>query len=334
MGGVCFCYAFDVPLRKILQKVSDKVMFMADMDDLSAFCPISEAVYVCQVVKEELEKEGLHLHQNKNCAFTTPSNYEALKKEFGEDGYMTISADGTVIGKTSDDGVRLLGIPFGSVNFIENFLNKRLLRTKEALELMPKLENMQVANLLLRMCINQRNVFLNRTLFPSEIKNKFNAQLDEQVQHCFQKIFHISPSDDIYVQYQTILPLNLGGMGICSNELIANSAHVGSLALCLESVFSRLIDEGVIKDEAEIFNLPLVHTGKMLWDELHQQLNIQPEHSFDSFLKQPVQKLQHKLSYLIHEDLCEVIFAEAEARTIARIQSAGGNGSSGFLVTQ
>ena len=51
MGGVCFCYAFDVPLRKILQKVSDKVMFMADMDDLSAFCPISEAVYVCQVVK-------------------------------------------------------------------------------------------------------------------------------------------------------------------------------------------------------------------------------------------------------------------------------------------
>ena len=42
---------------------------------------------------------------------------------------MTISADGTVIGKTSDDGVRLLGIPFGSVNFIENclktFENKR-----------------------------------------------------------------------------------------------------------------------------------------------------------------------------------------------------------------
>ena len=54
-------------------------MFMADMDDLSAFCPISEAVYVCQVVNEELEKEGLRLHQNKNCAFTTPSNYEALK---------------------------------------------------------------------------------------------------------------------------------------------------------------------------------------------------------------------------------------------------------------
>ena len=73
---------------------------------------------------------------------------------------MTISADGTVIGKTSDDGVRLLGIPFESVNFIKNFLNKRLLRTKEALELMPKLENMQVANLLLRMCLNQRNVFL------------------------------------------------------------------------------------------------------------------------------------------------------------------------------
>ena len=58
MGGVCVCYGFHVPLRKILQKVSDKVMFMADMDDLSAFCPISEAVYVCQVVKEELEKKG------------------------------------------------------------------------------------------------------------------------------------------------------------------------------------------------------------------------------------------------------------------------------------
>ena len=120
-------------------------------------------------------------------------------------------------------------------------------------------------------------------------------------------------------------------MGICSNELIANSAHVGSLAMCLESVFSRLIDEGVIKDEEEMINLPIVHTGRKLWDELHQQLNIQPENSFDSFLKLPVQKLQHKLSCLIHEDVSKVIFAEADARTIARIQSAGGKGSSGFF---
>ena len=121
-------------------------------------------------------------------------------------------------------------------------------------------------------------------------------------------------------------------MGLCSNELIANSAHDGSLALCLESVFSRLIDKGVIKDEEEMINLPIVHTGRKLWDELHQQLSIQPENSFDSFFKLPVHKLQHKLSYLIHEDLSKVIFAEADARTIARIQSAGGKGSLGFLV--
>ena len=52
------------------------------------------------------------------------------------------------------------------------------------------------------------HVFLNRKLFPSEVKNKYNAQLDEQVQDCFQKIFHISPSDDIYAQDQKNLPLN------------------------------------------------------------------------------------------------------------------------------
>jgi len=333
LGGLCFCYGFDVPLRKILQRVSDKVLIMADMDDLSAFCPISEAVHVCQVVKEELEKEGLVLHESKNYAYTTPINYDDLKREFGENGNMTISSDGAVVGKTSDEGVRLLGIPFGSVEFVERFLSKRLLKTIETLELMPKLNNMQVANLLLRLCINQRNVFLNRTLPPSDVKNHFNGKLDDKVQQCFQQIFQISKTDDIYVQYQTILPLNLGGIGITSNELVADSAHLGSLALCLNSAFSRLLAQGVIVDEEEMKNLPMVITGKKLWDEVHTRLNIEPEDSFDAFLQFPVPKMQQKLADLIHKDLYKLIVAEADPRTISRIQSSGGKGSSGFLTT-
>ena len=97
-----------------------------------------------------------------------------------------------------------------------------------------------MANKLLQNCLNQRHVSLNRTLFASKVKNKFNAQLDKQVQDCLKKIFHITPSDDICVQYQPISPLNLGGMGICSNKLITNSPHVGSFALCLENVFQGL----------------------------------------------------------------------------------------------
>ena len=156
LGGVCFCFGFDVILRRILERVSPKVLFMADMDDLTAFCPISEAVHLCQVVQEELEKEGLALHGNKNNAETTQKNYEALKGEFGENGEMIISSDGAVIGKTSDEGVRLLGIPFGSEEYVGKYLSRRLANTihVEMLDLMPKLDNMQAANLLLRLCIN------------------------------------------------------------------------------------------------------------------------------------------------------------------------------------
>ena len=155
LGGVCFCFGFDayVILRRILERVSPKVLFMADMDDLTAFCAISEAVCVCQVVKEELEKEGLALHRNKNYAYTTPKNYEALKGEFGENEEMIISSDGAVIGKTSDEGIRLLGIPFGSEEYVGKYLSRRLANTIEMLDLMPKLDNMQAANLLLRLCI-------------------------------------------------------------------------------------------------------------------------------------------------------------------------------------
>jgi hypothetical protein len=101
-------------------------------------------------------------------------------------------------------------------------------------------------------------MFLNRSLPPSDSKKKFNGRLDDKIQQCFQQICRIAKIDDVYAQYQTILPLHLGGLGITSNELIADSARLGSLALCLHSVFSRFMHEGVIEDEEEMKVLPMV----------------------------------------------------------------------------
>jgi len=180
-----------------------------------------------------------------------------------------------------------------------------------------------------------KNVFLNRPLPPSDSKNKFNGQLDDKVQQCFQQICRIANIDDVYAQYQTILPLHLGGLGITSNELIADSAHLGSLALCLHSVFSRFMHEGVIEDEEEMKVLPMViiTAGRKIWKEIHASLKIEAEDSFDKFFHPSVSKLQHKLSDLIHKGLYELILEEADQRTISRIQSSGGKGSSGFLTT-
>jgi len=76
---------------------------------------------------------------------------------------MIISSDGAVIGKTSDDHegvlIRLLGIPFGSEEYVGKYLSRRLANTIEMLDLMPKLDNMQAANLLLLLCINQKMCF-------------------------------------------------------------------------------------------------------------------------------------------------------------------------------
>ena len=202
LGGLCFCYGFDVVLKRVSRRLSDKVMIMTDMDDLSVFCPISEAVLVCQVVREELAREGLHLQESKNCAYTTPTNYGALQHAFNSDeSLMVISSDGAVVGKLSEGGVKLLGVPFGSDQFVAHFLEQRLQRVEGLMQLLPKLENMQVANLLLRSCINQMNVFLNRALPPSQSKADFNARLDESVQRCFRRIFNLPESEDIYTGY-------------------------------------------------------------------------------------------------------------------------------------
>jgi hypothetical protein len=53
---------------------------------------------------------------------------------------------------------------------------------------------------------------------------------------------------------------------------------------------------------------------------------------FESFLKKPECKLQHALLEKLHENLLGCITEEADAKTVSRIHSAGGKGSSGILI--
>ena len=121
-------------------------------------------------------------------------------------------------------------------------------------------------------------------------------------------------------------------MGLMSNLLTQSSAHIGSLALSLSSVVSRLMDIGFITDVQQLLDCPIVKEGESLWAEIHHILGKQPDCHFQAFLANSESKLQHAFSEKLHKNLLNCIVEEADVRAISRIQSAGGIGASAFLV--
>ena len=86
------------------------------------------------------------------------------------------------------DGLRLLGIPLGSEQFVSDFQTAALAALRSDMDLLPELRDPQVGFALLRECVSTRAPFFMRTATPSEGWWRGLEDLDERIWQVLRRL--------------------------------------------------------------------------------------------------------------------------------------------------
>ena len=125
-------------------------------------------------------------------------------------------------GASSDDGVVLLGVPIGGVEFIKDRLTELVASAREYCKKLLELQDAQVALTLLRLCGGTcRIVHLMRAVSPLLIAQQL-AEFDQLVMETFTQCTGVHL--DLNSSRQVALPVSMGGVGLTRAQDISGAA--------------------------------------------------------------------------------------------------------------
>ena len=145
-------------------------------------------------------------------------------------------------------GIKILGTPFGTPEYIQTFWDTRASERAQLLNIIPKLLSRQASWLMLYFCAVPRMNYLLRALPPPDVQ-PLAADHDAAIQGTFRQIFAI-PSEPQWnarlhgIPYsawvhQSQLPLRLGGMGLRDSQRTSAAAYWASWADALPEIIGR-----------------------------------------------------------------------------------------------
>ena len=133
--------------------------------------------------------------------------------------------------------MKILGAPFGSAEYMQEFFDNILTEEAKLLEIIPKLPSLQDSWLLLYFCAAPRINHLLRTVPPKLVQPVAQAH-DQRILHTFSKVFALPTTaewDDIFhgvtldmVMSQAQLPVRMSGLGLRSNVRLSTAAYWAS----------------------------------------------------------------------------------------------------------
>jgi hypothetical protein len=142
----------------------------------------------------------------------------------------------------SPAGVKVLGTPVGSADFVQQHADKRLADEKRLWDALQEVPDLQCAWVILLLCCGPRANHLLRTLPPSQSARYAEAH-DEGMWDTFERLLRGVPGDvDEVAMARALatLPLRFGGLGMRSAARTANAAYWASLADTLPMIRERM----------------------------------------------------------------------------------------------
>jgi len=112
----------------------------------------------------------------------------------------------------TNDGLKLLGTPVGTIDFMKQFLAEKLTQQASVLEVISNLDP-TLGTTLVRACVNNRPHFLMRTN-PPPIARDSATDFDKAVDQCLLKLVGLKLEMPFECGLIRHLPANLGGLGI------------------------------------------------------------------------------------------------------------------------
>ena len=232
-------FLFALGIAPILNEVGDRdfLTLLSWLDDITLIGSAAKVQQALIDIKNKFAVAGLELNMDKCFIFWKSHVSEENKQQFPD-----LS---TLQEIPSEKGFRLLGIPFGSLEYQTNFLDKLLEKLKHELTAIGQLESHTEKFLLLYYCWTRKPQYLLRVL-PPAITDPFVAKLNKFL---FAQLstwwdLPVSPENDTNgiseedsnalpeaSQKQLPLPIRRGGMGLGINpKLTGPSYFCGQLA--------------------------------------------------------------------------------------------------------
>ena len=324
-GSLLFCLGFQPALKQLQSEFPDEFVggFMDDVeggmtdDKVNAFVAAAERIFLTYHL--QLRREKSH----------------AWCPAWQTDGDIPAAAKPAL--QCSTRGVKVLGAPIGTTDFIKASLKKI---NDDHADLLGALvafseKHMQDASLLLRYCALPRFTYWSRLLPPhADTILHAAATHDKAIIDTACDIFKL-PSPSMRVLSQMQLPLRLGGLGLTSAASVSQAAFLGSVAVSAGDVFERYREAPWMpQSEATFLALPWLAAATMVRDALDVSL---PDMDLpaieDLTIGEPHRRLQKTITTHIHKRDFNELFESLPpaSRGRAHLLSCQGPGASGWL---
>ena len=125
----------------------------------------------------------------------------------------------------SEQGVKILGIPLGHPEYVQNQLQRVSASHKQLLERIPSVQDLQAAWLLLLYCAGTRANFLLRAIPPAQTE-EYAVNHTASLKECLTRILGADIPPESWEVAN--LPLSLGGLGLRSAPRVSKAAYWSS----------------------------------------------------------------------------------------------------------
>ena len=212
---------FSLGMRSALVAVKAKLKegerLFAFLDDVYVICTSSRVLQVFQLLEAELySKAHISVHQGKtqiwNRGGQEPSGAAELTAAARMEKPEAVVWRGDPMLSLADQGLIVLGAPVGQPEFVQARLVEKSGQHQKLLQMIPHLQDVQAAWLLILYCAAPRANFLLRTVLP-ELTSEFARNHDEQLVQCLSRVLQ-AESFPTEVKIGKSMPLTLGGLGI------------------------------------------------------------------------------------------------------------------------
>lgn len=207
-------FLFSVALHKLVLRISERVpslLLHAWYLDDGIFCGSSEDVLVVlKMIEDSASWLGLTINYRKCELFSLSS-----LKDFPND-----------IPTSGCPHFEVLGAPIGNEEFCISYIQKRIQKANQLLKVLPKLEDPQVALLLLRSCGSFCKLAHIARNTPSSVAMDSLGEFDACIRQCLEESAGLQLTESAWSQAQ--LGMRYGGLGLRSLSRHSTACYISS----------------------------------------------------------------------------------------------------------
>jgi hypothetical protein len=227
-------------LAEVASELLEGEHLFAFLDDVYYVCTPDRVAALFHKVSEALDKHaGISVNLGKTKVWNAAGKEPPQCSELG-DGSTTPWAGDPAL-PAEERGIKMLGTPLGSDEYVAEFLADLRGDHDQLLDRLPSMDDLQAAWLILLFCGATRANYVLRTVAPTSSAG-FAAQHDEAIWRPFKRMLGEAPNGEAEDIARAIaqLPLRKGGLGLRSAARTAPAAWWASWADALPIIKAKV----------------------------------------------------------------------------------------------